>query len=183
MLDGLASFGRWLGSSGWGDLHGAISAIMAILGVPAAIWQSTRARGAAEAAHRSARDTRIRIARQLATVALSRLIAELDGLKELHRSEDWGRALGTYGRIRIELIALREEDLAVDTDGRKKLQRMIVFLSDIEERVERSHRQGQPALDVAGENAQLAKRVDDLRVTLHSLGRRGMEADDGVAEA
>ena len=162
----------------WANLIVGVTALAVSLGgFAVAIWQIRKARSAAEAANRAATQARESLVHRLSIGDLARASSEIDRLKDLHRAQEWQRALDQYPRVRQTLVDVRtrvEEDAPETATA---FQRAIAQLAQMESVVERALPGPEPALTAATLNPRLVS----IQGTLDSL-RSKLEGAAGVAE-
>ena len=138
-------------------------------GFAIAIWQIRKARSAAEAANTAATQARESLVHRLSIGDLARASSEIDRLKDLHRAQEWQRALDQYPRVRQTLVDVRtrvEEDAPETATA---FQRAIAQLAQMESVVERALPDPEPVLVAATLNRRLVSiqgTLDDLRSRL-----------------
>ena len=148
---------------------GVTALAVSLGGFAVAIWQIRKARSAAEAANRAATQARESLVHRLSIGDLARASSEIDRLKDLHRGQEWQRALDQYPRVRQTLVDVRvrvEEDAP---DTATAFQGAIAQLAQMESAVERALPGPGPALTAATLNRRLVSiqgTLDDLRSKL-----------------
>ena len=82
-----------------GIIVGAIGLIVSAAAFIIAVWQIRKTQSAAESAARAATEAR-EVLSQVASISdLSQIIGQLDQLKELHRNQEWKRAMDRYSLL------------------------------------------------------------------------------------
>ena len=162
----------------WANLIAGVTALAVSLGgFAVAIWQIRKARSAAEAANRAATQARESLVHRLSIGDLARASSEIDRLKDLHRGQEWQRALDQYPRVRQTLVdvRVRVQDNAPETAN--AFQRAISQLAQMESAVERAL----PDPQRAPTPETLNRRLVSIQGTLDDL-RSKLEGAAGVAE-
>ena len=138
-------------------------------GFAVAIWQIRKARSAAEAANTAATQARESLVHRLSIGDLARASSEIDRLKDLHRRQEWQRALDQYPRVRQTLVEVRtrvEEDAPETATA---FQGAVAELAQMESAVERVRANPQRVLTPESLNRRLVSiqgTLDDLRSKL-----------------
>ena len=105
------------------------SLIIAVCGFAIAIWQIRRTRTAAESAEAAAMAARASIFSVTSLLDLSQASMLIEQLKELHRNEDWRRAVDRYTPLRQILIRAKAR---LPEEKRDKIDDVIRQLKDLE---------------------------------------------------
>ena len=156
---------------------GVTALAVSLGGFAVAIWQIRKAKSAAEAANRAATQARESLVHRLSIGDLARASSEIDRLKDLHRAQEWQRALDQYPRVRQTLVDVRtrvEEDAPETATA---FQGAVAQLAQMESAVERALPSPDPALTAA----TLNRRLVAIQGTLDDL-RSKLEGAPGVAE-
>lgn len=83
---------------------GILGLIVSLSGFIIAVWQIRRTRTAAESAERAAIEAREAVLYVTSVSDLSQASAQIEQIKELHRTQDWRRAADRYTPLRQLLI-------------------------------------------------------------------------------
>ena len=108
---------------------GVTALAVSLGGFAIAIWQIRKARSAAEAANTAATQARESLIHRLSIGDLARASSEIDRLKDLHRGQEWQRALDQYPRVRQTLVDVRvrvEEDAPETATAFQRLSRSLL---------------------------------------------------------
>ncbi|MCB1884552.1 MAG: hypothetical protein KDG89_11255 [Geminicoccaceae bacterium] len=165
MAGALAFVDRWH----LGDLASIVGLAIALVGFGATIWNTLKAKRAAEAAEVAVRQTREEMARLYATVDLAGLIERVDSLKTSHRAGEWASVSVQYGLLRRELIKLHARTTILSEGQQKVLQGTIQLLNLLEERAERTLASGIILDDVVELNKRITRQLNRLDQVLHEL--------------
>ena len=103
--------------------------VVAVGGFAIAIWQIRRTRTAAESAESAATAARASIFSVTSLLDLSQASMLIEQLKELHRNEDWSRAVDRYTPLRQILIRAKPR---LPEEKRDKIDDVIRQLKDLE---------------------------------------------------
>ena len=120
-----------------GSLASIAGLLVALLGLGFALLQLSRLRGETRAARQAAEETRRLLRRDLAGTDLTRLSERIQGLMEMHRSGDRGRALDRYPEIQRLLIEIRRQHPNLTAEHRDRLQEAIATLRNMQSALER----------------------------------------------
>lgn len=119
-----------------GSLASIAGLLVALLGLGFALLQLSRLRGETRAARQAAEETRRLLRRDLAGTDLTRLSERIQGLMEMHRSGDRGRALDRYPEIQRLLIAIRRQHPNLTAEHRHRLQNAVSLIQNMEYELE-----------------------------------------------
>ena len=151
-----------------GSLASIAGLLVALLGLGFALLQLSRLRGETRAARQAAEETRRLLRRDLAGTDLTRLSERIQGLMEMHRSGDRGRALDRYPEIQRLLIEIRRQHPNLTAEHRDRLQEAIATLRNMQSALERLAGDiPQPV--VANFNSALLLLQSELLVELEDL--------------
>ena len=120
-----------------GSVASIVGLLVALLGLGFALLQLSRLRGETRAARDAAEETRRLQRRDLAGTDLTRLNERIQGLVEMHRSGDRGRALDRYPEIQRLLIAIRRQHPNLSAEHRHQLQEAVATLRNMQGALER----------------------------------------------
>ena len=120
-----------------GSLASIVGLLVALGGLGIALWQLSRLRGETRAAREAAEETRRLLRRDLAGTDLTRLNERIQGLMEMHRNGDRGRALDRYPEIQRLLIAIRRQHPNLSPEHRHQLQEAVATLRNMQGALER----------------------------------------------
>ena len=154
----------------WANLGIGIAALVVSLsGFAIAIWQIRKARSAAEAAADAATKARDALVHRLAIGDLARASSEIDRLKELHRTQEWQRALDQHPRVRQTLVEVRTRIHDEPAETVTAFQVAIAQLAEMESAVERAladPEQSPISLRLNATLVSIQETLDDLRGVL-----------------
>lgn len=119
-----------------GSVASIAGLLVALLGLGFALWQLSRLRGETRAARDAAEETRRLLRRDLAGTDLTRLNERIQGLMEMHRSGDRGRALDRYPEIQRLLIEIRRQHPNLSAEHRNQLQNSVRLIQNMEDELE-----------------------------------------------
>lgn len=119
-----------------GSIASIAGLLVSLSGLGFALLQLSRLRGEARAARDAAEETRQLLRRDSAGTDLTRLGERIQGLIEIHRSGDRARALDRYPEIYRLLIAIRRNHPNLDGEHRRRLQRAIARLQNMQGEME-----------------------------------------------
>ena len=151
-----------------GSIASIVGLLVALLGLGFALLQLSRLRGETRAARDAAEETRRLLRRDLAGTDLTRLSERIQGLMEMHRSGDRGRALDRYPEIQRLLIEIRRQHPNLAEEHRDRIQEAIATLRDMQSELERLEGAiPQPA--IANFNSALLLLQSELLVEMEDL--------------
>ena len=151
-----------------GSVASIVGLLVALLGLGFALLQLSRLRGETRAARDAAEETRRLLRRDLAGTDLTRLSERIQGLMEMHRSGDRGRALDRYPEIQRLLIEIRRQHPNLTEEHRDRIQEAIATLRDMQSELERlAGNIPQPV--IANFNSALLLLQSELLVELEDL--------------
>lgn len=151
-----------------GSVASIAGLLVALLGLGFALLQLSRLRGETRAVRDAAEETRRLLRRDLAGTDLTRLNERIQGLVEMHRSGDRGRALDRYPEIQRLLIEIRRQHPNLTEEYRDRIQEAIATLRDMQSELERLEGNiPQPA--IANFNSALLLLQSELLVELEDL--------------
>jgi hypothetical protein len=159
LLHRYADFATWLGLLG--TLVGFVITIAAVLKSKTAAEQT---RGAVAA-------IRQKLSTQAAVIDLNRIIAEVEELRLLHRSQAWAALPTRYSSLRKQLLALNLSSPAIKHRQMAAIQGVIRQFSRIEEIVESALQSGTPPPDSASLHRTVAEQADELNGILVKVQR------------
>ncbi len=141
-------------------------------GLAIAIWQIKKLRGETRAANEAAAETRRALQRENAGINLARVSERIEGLMELHRRGEWGRALDRSSDIRRLLI-----DIASGHPEISEEQQAVLF-----QVVERLTRIGHAIEDSGGalDSSDAARFNRALAEDQNSLAQIGSQLQQGT---
>ena len=119
-----------------GSLASIAGLLVALVGLGFALLQLSRLRGETRAARQAAEETRRLLRRDLAGTDLTRLSERIQGLMEMHRSGDRGRALDRYPEIRRLLLEIRRQHPNLTAEYRLQIQSAVNALTNMQNQVE-----------------------------------------------
>ncbi len=151
-----------------GSVASIVGLLVALLGLGFALLQLSRLRGETRAARDAAEETRRLLRRDLAGTDLTRLSERIQGLMEMHRSGDRGRALDRYPEIQRLLIEIRRQHPNLAEEHRDRIQEAIATLRDMQSELERL--EGNiPQPVIANFNSALLLLQSELLVEMEDL--------------
>ena len=153
------------------DVIGLLGLVLTIAGLAITIWNSIRARSAAEQAALAAHEARNHLLRWQGTVDFATIISRIDALKGEHRRRNWQGALERYSDLRRDLIAVQANLSTISEEQRSRFQACIVLLARLEEEVEAHLMDQEHQMDVAKINAHISRSLDGLQRVLQELRR------------
>ena len=160
----------------WANLGiGATALLVSVAGFTVAIVQIRRARSAAEAASRAATEARDSLVHRLSIGDLARVSSEIDRLKELHRNQQWQRALDQHPRVRQTLVEVRSRIHDQPAETVTAFQEAIAQLAEMESAVERAladPSQSPTSLALNPTLVSIQQTLDDLRGRLEDTSRK-----------
>ena len=121
-----------------GSIASLTGVLVSLLGLAFAILQIRKLRGETRAAREAAEETRRAVDREIASISLARVNERIEGLKELHRRNEWNRALDRYPEIRRMLIDIRSRHPGMSEEQRASIQNVVTSLGRMESSIERS---------------------------------------------
>ena len=120
-----------------GSVASIAGLLVALLGLGFALLQLSRLRGETRAARDAAEETRRLLRRDLAGTDLTRLNERIQGLMEMHRSGDRGRALDRYPEVRRLFLEIRRNHPNLSPEHRHQLQEAVATLRNMQGALER----------------------------------------------
>jgi hypothetical protein len=169
----------WLNGTSVDEVLGFAASLVALLGVPSAVWQAWRARSAAEAAEVASRNTLAKLSTLRTISQLSAVRERLKDLKAFNRLHAAGEAIERYSLLRDALVEIRAGELGFDDEEQRSLQQTITILAELERELDRAREAGAPHIGFADANAQLSDELDRLSDLLARLERRSLRISDG----
>lgn len=157
---------------------GVTALAVSLGGFAIAIWQIRKARSAAEAANRAATQARESLVHRLSIGDLARASSEIDRLKDLHRRQEWQRALDQYPGVRQTLVEVRNRVLDQPAAIATAFQEAVSQLVGMESAVERTLADPSRTLRAQDLNRRLVsiqQTLDDLRSQLEGTISKTME--------
>ena len=118
-----------------GSIASLAGVVVSIAGLGFAIWHILRLRGEARAAREAAEETRQTVSRDTASATLTRVSERIEGLKELHRQNEWDRALDRYPELRRMLVDIRYRHPQLSEEQRAAIQAVVATLLRMENEV------------------------------------------------
>ena len=119
-----------------GSVASIVGLLVALLGLGFALLQLSRLRGETRAARDAAEETRRLLRRDLAGTDLTRLNERIQGLVEMHRSGDRGRALDRYPEVRRLFLEIRRNHPNLSHEHRLQIQSAVNALTNMQNQVE-----------------------------------------------
>ena len=139
--------------------------VIAICGFAVAIWQIRRTRAAAESAEAAATAARESIFSVTSLIDLSQASMQIEQLKELHRNNEWRRAVDRYTSLRQILTRAK---LRLSEEKRDKLDDAIHQLASLESATNRAIAEGTD-IDAAEFHRILLAIQQDIDETLAEI--------------
>ena len=147
-----------------GAIASLAGALISLLGLAIAIWQIMKLRGETRAAQEASEGTRLLLQRETTSMNLVRVIERIEGLKELHRNEEWPRALDRYPEIRRTLIDIRVRHPQMNDEQRSCLQGVSNIIGQIGRTVEMA-----ATTNPQDEEGQFNQLLSDAQETLSEI--------------
>jgi cell fate (sporulation/competence/biofilm development) regulator YlbF (YheA/YmcA/DUF963 family) len=141
---------------------------ISIIGFAITIYGVNKAKSAAEAAKRAARETQERVQKFDTIVDFSAAIAILEEIKRLHREQAWQTLLERYSAMRKLLVQIRHSGIALTDEQNTVVQRSLTHLITLEDQVERAIATD-VKLKVSKSNLLISEDVDGLVTVLTQL--------------
>lgn len=150
----------------WADLASVLGLLASLVGFTITIIAVLKSKSAAEQARNAASETRQKLATQAAVVDLSRIIADVEHLKPLHRIGAWELLPSRYVSLRRQLLTVKHLYPTLSRSQRSSIQGIIQQFSNIEEIVEASLASKTLPPDVLALNKIAAEQGDKLNAIL-----------------
>ena len=150
-----------------GLVVGAIGLVVSAAALIIAVWQIRKTQTAAESSAAAAREAREVVQRVTSVSDLSQITVEMDILRDLHRNEEWTRAIDRYSSLERSLTRARA---TLPEESHGKLNTAIVRLQRMEKTLNNSLDRNLPISVSALNNAlvDLRQSLDEVRVELET---------------
>jgi hypothetical protein len=119
-----------------GSIASLAGVVISLVGLGFAIWHILRLRGEARAAREAAEETHLAVSRETAGMTLTRVSERIEALKELHRQNEWDRALDRYPELRRMLIDVGARHPEMSDAQRTALRGIVTMMEAMETGVE-----------------------------------------------
>ena len=119
-----------------GSVASLVGVPVSLFGLLIAISQILKLRGETRATQQSVEKTRNVVDRDNARINLARVNERIEGLKELHRRNEWSRALDRYTEVGKMLTDIRIRHPELTDEQRSTIQRVVSRLSDMGRKVD-----------------------------------------------
>ena len=119
-----------------GSIASMAGVVVSLVGLGFAILQIRRLRGETRAAREASEATQKAVRRDLAIADIGRIAERIQGLKELHRAEEWERAISRYPDVQRGLIDIRNRYPSLSEVDSGKLQVGVERLRSMEQSIE-----------------------------------------------
>ena len=132
-----------------------------------AVWQIRKTQSAAESAAQAATEAREAVQHITSISDLSQITVQMDLLRELHRNEEWTRAIDRYSSLRRLLTQAR---VRLPEEAHSTLNVAIIRLQQMEMNANNTLAQDLPISYAAFSNelVDLQQSLDEIRVWLEN---------------
>ena len=146
---------------------GAIGLIVSAAAFIIAVWQIRKTQSAAESAAQAATEAREVVHHVTVISDLSQINGQIELIKELHRSEEWTRAIDRYSSLRRLLTQAR---VRLPEEAHSTLNVAIIRLQQMEMNANNTLAQDLPISYAAFSNelVDLQQSLDEIRVWLEN---------------
>ena len=153
----------------WANASSVIGLLITVVGFALTLFNVARSRTAAERAETAANDAKQQILSHYAAIDLTRVLAELDEIRMLHRAGVWSALPMRYTAMRRQLQAIRENAPTLTKRQRTEIQGVITQFASIEGVVEEALAKNQSPIESTDLNRVAMEQGERLSRVLVAL--------------